>query len=147
MEIGDELNMANSEGHHEIASDGSITLQALEAATESLRRRGNIRNGGMKSWLGNVIEYWNKGISTLQGGEFGTDESVHEQHFLASLPKDDWRVPYGIDGPQARELVGEIKRHRKHGQSLAELAWLPSDDPCAPTNDPNHPYYLPKESE
>jgi hypothetical protein len=72
---------------------------------------------------------------------------VLERHFLASLPKDNWRVPYGIDSPQSRDLVGEIKWRRKHGLSLAGLAWSPSDDPYAPANDPNHPYYLPKVSE
>jgi hypothetical protein len=145
--IGDELNMANNEGHHEIASDGSITLQALEAAAGALQRRGDIRNGGIKIWLGEAIEHWYKSISTQQGGEFRTDESVLEQHFLASLPKDDWRVPYGMDGPQARELVGEFKWRRKRGQSLDGLTWPPSDDPYAPANDPNHMYYIPKEGE
>ncbi|MBZ0300328.1 MAG: hypothetical protein K8J31_11325, partial [Anaerolineae bacterium] len=71
----------------------------------------------------------------------------HEHHFLASLPRDDWRVPYGIDSPQARELVGAIKWRRQRRQSLDGLAWPPSGDPYAPANDPNHPYYLPKESE
>lgn len=139
--------MANRESHHEIASRWQHYPAGLEAVTESLQRREDIRNGGIKSWLQNVIEHWHRSFSTPQGGEFRTDESVREQHFLASLPKDNWRVPYGIDSPQARDLVGEIEWRRKHGQNLDGLAWPSSGDPYAPANDPNHPYYLPKESE
>lgn len=137
--------MTNRDSHHELASDGSITLQGLEANTASLRRSGDIRNGSIKSWLGKVIEHWHKSFFAQQGEEFRTDESVREQHFLASLPRDDWRVPYGVDGYAGWQLMREIQRRRKHGLSLDGLAWLPSDDPYAPANDPNHPYYLPKE--
>jgi hypothetical protein len=139
--------MANRESHHEIASRWQHYPAGLEAAAESLQRRGDIYNGGIKSWLRKVIKDWHRSFSTQQGEEFRTDESVREQHFLASLPKDDWRVPYGVDSPAERELVAEIERRRKHGISLEGLAWSPSDDPYAPANDPNHPYYLPKEWE
>ncbi len=137
--------MANREVHHETASRWQYYPVGLEAAAESLQRRGDI--GGIRSWLRNVIAHWHKSFSAQPGEEFRTDESVHEQHFLASLPKDDWRVPYGIDGPQARDLAGEIMWCRKHGLGLEGLVWPSSDDPCAPANDPTHPYYLPKESE
>jgi hypothetical protein len=41
----------------------------------------------------------------------------------------------------------EIEYRHKYGISLAGLEWPPSADPYAPANNPNHPYYLPKESE
>ncbi|MBZ0301595.1 MAG: hypothetical protein K8J31_17750 [Anaerolineae bacterium] len=137
--------MATSAGHHEIASVGINTLQPFRAATELLWRRGDRRQGGHKWGIGEIIQHWDEHIPA-QGEEFRTDESVLEQHFLASLPVDNWRVPYGLDSPQARELVGEIMWRRRHGISLDGLAWSPSDDSYAPANDPNHPFYLPKDS-
>jgi hypothetical protein len=104
-------------------------------------------DGGINRWLRQVIEDWHKSFWTQQGEEFRIDESVREQHFLASLPRDDWRVPYGVDGYAGWQLMREIERRRQHGISLEGLAWSPSDDPYAPANDPNHPYYLPKEWE
>lgn len=139
--------MANRESHHQIASGGSITLQALEVGAESPRRRDDMYDSRIKDWLRKVIEDWYRSFSAQPGEEFRTDESVHEQHFLASLPRDDWRVPYGVDGYAGWQLMREIERRRKRGISLEGLAWLPSDDPYAPANDPNHPYYLPKEWE
>jgi hypothetical protein len=139
--------MANRESYHEIASQWQHYPAGLEAADESFQRSEDIRYGGIKNWLHKVIEQWHKSFSTQQGGEFRTDESVHEQHFLASLPKDDWRVPYGVDGYAGWQMMCEIEHRRKHGISLDGLAWPPSDDPCAPSNDPNHPYYIPKEGE
>jgi hypothetical protein len=147
MKRGEELNMAHRESHHETASRWQHYPAGLEAVAESLQRRGDIRYGGINGWFSEAIGRWFKWISTQPDGDFRTDESVHEQHFRASLPKDDWRVAYGIDSPQARALVSEIKWHRKHGLSLDGLAWPSSDDLYAPANDPNHPYYLPKESE
>jgi len=94
-----------------------------------------------QSALGEVMERWDERIPA-QGEEFRTDESVREQRSLASQREWDWRVPYGVDGPEERALVGEIVRRRKHGISLEGLEWPPSDDPYAPANDPNHPYYL-----
>jgi hypothetical protein len=146
MERGDELNMAHRESHHEIASRWQHYPAGLEAAAESLQRRGDIRKGGIKSWIGDVIERWDKSMPS-PGEEFRTDESVREQHFLASLPQREWRVPYGADGYAGWQLMREIQRRRKCGISLEGLAWPPSDDPYAPANDPNHPYFLPKESE
>jgi hypothetical protein len=137
--------MVNRTAQQDMASEGIVTLKALQAA-EALRRREKIRKGGLKTLIREVIEHWEKSIPS-PGEEFRTDESVREQHFLASLPRDDWRVPYGIDSPQARELVGEIEWCRKHDLSLDGLVWPPSHDPYAPANDPNHPYYLPKESD
>jgi hypothetical protein len=139
--------MANRESHHEIASRWQHYPAGLEAVAESLQRRGGVRNGGIKSWLRKVIEHWHRSFSAQPGEEFRTDESVREQHFLASLPKDDWRVPYGVDGYAGWQLMREIERRRKYGINLEGLEWPPSDDPYAPTNNPNHPYYLPKESE
>jgi len=138
--------MANRESHHEIASRWQHYPAGLEAAAETLQRRGDIRKGGIKSWIGDVIERWEEWIPA-QGEEFRTDESVREQQSLASQREWDWRVPYGMDSPAERELVAEIERRRRHGISLEGLAWPPSDDPYAPANDHNHPYYLPKESE
>jgi hypothetical protein len=91
------------------------------------------------------MERWDKSMPS-PGEEFRTDESVLEEHFLASVPRDDWRVPYGVDGYAGWQLMNEIQRRRQNGISLAELAWPPSHDPYAPANNPNHPYYLPKES-
>lgn len=136
--------MTNHEGHQEITSQWQHFPAGLEAAAESFQRREDSRNGGIKNWLQKVIEHWQKSFSTQQGGEFRTDESVYEQHFLASLPRDDCRVPYGVDGYAGWQLMCEIERRRKHGISLDGLAWPPSDDPYAPSNNPNHPYYIPK---
>jgi hypothetical protein len=139
--------MANRESHHQVASDGSMTLQALEVSAESPRHRDDRYDSRIKNWPHRVIEQRHKWFSAQPGEEFRTDESVREQHFLASLPRDDWRVPYGVDGYTGWQLMREIECRRKHGISLDGLMWLPSDDPYAPANDPNHPYYLPKEWE
>jgi hypothetical protein len=136
--------MTNRTAQQDIASEGIVTLDALQAA-EALRRRGDIRKGGLKTLIREVIERWDKSMPS-PGEEFRTDESVREQHFLASLPKDDWRVPYGVDGYAGWQLMREIQRRRKYGISLVGPEWPPSDDPYAPANNPNHPYYLPKES-
>lgn len=139
--------MANREGHHEIASRWQHYPVGYEADAELLQRREDVRISSIKNWLRKVIEHWHKSFSAQPGQEFRTDESLYEQHFLASLPRDDWRVPYGIDSPQARDLAGKIRWRRKYGLSLDGLSWPSSDDPYAPSNDPNHPYYLPNESE
>ena len=130
--------MTNSTAHHEMEGEGIITLQSLEAAAEAIRRRGDVRKGGIKGRIGAIIRHWDEWLSA-HGVEFRTDESV--------LQERDWRVPYGIDSPEAWRLVGEIERRRKHGLSLEGLEWPPSDDPYVPANDPNHPYYIPKEGE
>jgi hypothetical protein len=122
-----------------------ITIPTLQAAADAMVRRGNIRKGGIKILIREVIERWDKSMPS-PGEEFRTDESVLEQHFLASLPKDGWRVPYGVDGYAGWQLMREIQRRRKYGISMDGLAWPPSDDPYSPANNPNHPYYLPKES-
>lgn len=134
--------MANTEHHHEMESEGIITLQALQAAAEAMVHRGDIRKGGFKSWIGEVIQRWDEQFPA-QGEEFRIDESVREQHSLASQQESDWRVPYGMDSLETRALVSEIERRRRHGISLVGLEWPPSDDPYAPANNPNHPYYLP----
>jgi hypothetical protein len=139
--------MANREGHHEITSRWQHFPVGYEADAELPQHREDVRISRIRNWLSKVIEHWHKSFSAQPGEEFRTDESVHEQHFLASLPRDDWRVPYGIDGPLARDLVSEIDWRCKHGLSLDGLMWPPSDDPYAPANDPNHPYYLPNGSE
>jgi hypothetical protein len=121
-----------------------ITSPALQAAADAMVRRGNIRKGGIKILIREVIERWDKSM-LLPGEEFRTDESVREQHFRASLRESEWRVPYGVDGYTGWQLMREIQRRREHGISLAGLKWPSSDDPYAPANDPQHPYYLPKE--
>jgi hypothetical protein len=133
--------MINRTTQQDMQSEGVITFEALQSAADALRRRGDLRHGGIKSWIDAVIVHWDESLST-RGEEFRTDESVLEQHFLASLPKDDWRFPYGVDGSEGYQLMREIKRRREHGLSLAGLAWPPSDDPYAPANDPHHPYFL-----
>lgn len=117
---------------------------ALQAA-EALRHRGDIRKGDLKIFIREVIDRWDKSMLS-PGEEFRTDESVLEQHFRASLPQGEWRVPYGVDGYAGWQMMREIQRRRQHGISLAGLAWPPSLDPYAPANNPNHPDYLPKES-
>jgi hypothetical protein len=138
--------MANIERHPEMESEGIITLQSLEAAAEAMLHRGNIRKGGLKSWISELIERWDEQFPA-QGEEFRIDESVREQHSLASQHEHNWRVPYGMDSLEARALVAEIERRRRYGISLVGLTWPPSDDPYAPANNPNHPYYLPVEAE
>jgi hypothetical protein len=123
-----------------------ITIPTLQAAADAMVHRGNIRKGDIKILIREVIERWDKSMPS-PGEEFRTDESVLEQHFLASLPRDDWRVPYGVDGYAGWQLMREIQRRRKYGIGVVGLEWPPSDDPYAPANNPNHPYYLPKESE
>lgn len=134
--------MTTHEGHQEIASRWQHFPAGLEAAAKSFQRREDIRYDGIKRWLHKIIEQWQKVFSTQQGGEFRTDESVLEQHFLASLPRDDWRVPYGVDGYAGWQMMREIERRRKHGISLDVLAWPRSDDPYAPSNNPNHPLHI-----
>ena len=133
--------MTNTIAHQEIEGEQLITLQALEAAADAMVYRGNFRKGGLKSWIGELIERWDEWM-LAQGKAFRVDESVREQHSLASLPQAGWRVPYGVDSPEARQLAGEIERRRRDGISLIGLAWPSSDDPYAPANDPHHPYYL-----
>jgi hypothetical protein len=137
--------MINSTAQHVMEGEERNTRPALQAA-DAMIRRGNIRKGGIKILVQDVIERWHKWISTPPDGDFRTDESVREQHFLASLPRDDWRVPYGVDGYAGWQLMRKIEYRRKYGISLDGLMWPPCDDPCAPANDPNHPYYLPTES-
>jgi hypothetical protein len=123
---------------------GSITLRALKlslnrsSAEATASVTGALMNAGSAKAT-DAIGRWFKWISTQPDGDFRTDESVHEQHFRASLPADDWRVAYGMDSPQARALVSEIQWHRKHGLSLDGLAWPSSDDLYAPANDPITP--------
>lgn len=138
--------MTNRTAQHKMEGEELITIPTLQAAADAIVRRGNIRKGGIKILIREVIERWDKSMPS-PGEEFRTDESVLEQHFLASLPNDDWRVPYGVDGYAGWQLMREIQRRRKYGISLVGLEWPPSDDPYAPANDPNHPYYLPNESE
>lgn len=138
--------MTNSTAQHEIEGKELITIPALQAAADAMVRRGNLRKGGIKILIREVIERWNKSMPS-PGEEFRIDESVREQHFLASLREGEWRVPYGVDGYAGWQLMREIQRRREHGISLAGLKWPPSDDPYAPANDPKHPYYLTKESE
>ena len=133
--------MISRTAQHDMKSEGIVTLNALEAAAEALRRRGNIRHGGIQSWVDAVIARWGEGLPA-QGEEFRTDESVLEQHSLASMPQGEWYVPYGVDGWEGYQLMREIQRRREYGISLAGLAWPPSDDPYAPANDPHHPYFL-----
>jgi hypothetical protein len=133
--------MTNSTAQHEMEGEELITFPALQAAADAMVRRGNIRKGGIQILIREVIERWDKSMPS-PGEEFRTDESVLEQHFLASLPQREWRVPYGVDGWEGYQLMREIKRRREHGISLAGLAWPPSHDPYAPANDPHHPYYL-----
>jgi hypothetical protein len=133
--------MTNSTAQHEMEGEELITLPALQAAAGTMVRRGNIRKGGIKILIREVIERWDKSMLS-PGEEFRTDESVREQHFLASLSQREWRVPYGVDGYAGWQLMREIQRRRQHGISLAGLKWTPSDDPYAPANDPHHPYYL-----
>ena len=133
--------MISRTAQQDTESAGIITLETLQAAAEALRRRGDIRKGGIKRWIDPVIEYWDESLSA-QGKEFRTDESVRIQHSLASMPQSEWQVPYGVDGSEGYQLMREIQHRREHGISLAGLAWPPSDDPYAPANDPNHPYYL-----
>ena len=100
-----------------------------------------MRKGGIQGRIDPVIQAWDKSLST-QGKEFRIDESVLEQHSLASMRQSAWRLPYGVDGSEGYQLMREIKRRREHGISLAGLQWPPSHDPYAPANDPCHPYYL-----
>jgi hypothetical protein len=134
--------MTNTIAHQEIEGEQLSTLQAVEAVADAMVYRGNLHKGGLKSWIGEVIGRWDEWV-LAQGKAFRVDESVREQHSLASLPPDNWRVPYGMDNPDERELVAEIERRRKEGISLEGLEWPPSDDPYAPANNPNHPLYLP----
>jgi hypothetical protein len=136
--------MTSRESHHATAFQWQHQPAGFEAAAETLARRAKMHNGSAESGLRKEIEYWRKLLSTPQGEEFRTYESAHEQHFVEPLPTDDWRMPYGIDGPDARELMSEIEWRRSHGQSLRGLAWPASDDPYAPANDLSHPYHLPK---
>ena len=133
--------MTNNTAQQEMESEGIITLKALEAAAEALRRRGDIRHGGIKSWLDEIKMHWDE-VDSTQGKEFRVDERVLEQHSLASMHQAAWRLPYGVDGSEGYQLMREIERRRQHGVSLAGLAWPPSADPYAPANDPHHPYYL-----
>jgi hypothetical protein len=133
--------MTNREIPYEIKGTELVTIRTFQAASQAMQRRGNIRKGGPKSWTGEVIKRWVEQFPA-QGEEFRTDNSVLEQHSLASLPKDGWRLPYGVDGSEGYQLMCEIDRRRQNGQSLDGLAWPPSNDPYAPANDPNHPYYL-----
>jgi hypothetical protein len=64
---------------------------ALQAA-EALRRRGDIRKGDLNIFIREVIERWDESMLS-PGEEFRTDESMLEQHFIASLPQGAWRVP------------------------------------------------------
>jgi hypothetical protein len=130
--------MTTSTAHHEMEGEDIITLQSLEAAAKAIRQRGDVRKGGIKGRIGAIIRHWDEWL-LAQVVDFRTDESV--------LQERDWRVPYGMDSPEARQLVGEIDRRRKHGLSLVGLEWPPSDDPYAPANDPDHPYYIPKQGE
>ena len=96
----------------------------------------------MNAQIGTLIKQrWDDSLST-QGKEFRIDESVLDQHSLASEREPAWRVPYGVDGYAGWQLMLEINRRRENHISLAGLAWPPSRDPYAPANDPNHPYYL-----
>jgi hypothetical protein len=130
--------MANREGYHEVASRWQHFPVGLEAAAGSLQRSGDVHEGGIiRPWIARL---------PAQGEEFRLPESVREQHFLASLPRDDWRVQYEVDGYAGWQLMREIERRRKYGLSLEGLEWPPSDDPYSPANNPKHPYYLPKET-
>jgi len=133
--------MTDSTAQQNMGSEGIITLETLEAAAEALRRRGDMRHGGIRSWVDPIIKLWDDSLST-QGKEFRVDERVLEQHSLASMRQGAWRFPYGVDGSEGYQLMREIERRRQHGVSLAGLAWPPSADPYAPANDPHHPYYL-----
>jgi len=133
--------MTNSTAQHEMEGEELITFPALQAAADAMVRRGNIRKGGIKILIREVIERWDKSMPS-PGEEFRTDESVLEQHSLASQRQSEWRLPYGVDGSEGYQLMREIKRRREHGISLAGLKWPPSDDPYSPANDPHHPYYL-----
>ncbi len=133
--------MTNSTAQQEMEGEELITLPVLQAAADPLVRRAIIRKSGIKILSREEIARWNKSMPS-PGEDFRTDESVREQHFLASLPQREWRDPYGVDGSEGYQLMCEIKRRRQHGISLAGLKWPPSDDPYAPANDPHHPYYL-----
>ena len=133
--------MTNREIPHEIKGDEVVTIHTLQAVSQAMQHRGNLRKGGPKSWIGEVIKHWDEKFPA-QGEEFRIDDSVLEQHSLALMPKDGWRLAYGVDGSEGYQLMCEIDRRRQNGQSLEGLAWPPSDDPYAPANDPNHPYYL-----
>lgn len=137
--------MTNRTAQHEMEGEELITIPTLQAAVDAMVRRGNIRKGDIKILIREVIERWDNSMPS-PGEEFRTDERVLEQHFIASLPKDDWRLPYGVDGYAGWQLMRKIERRRKYGMSLLGLEWPPSNDPYAPANNPNHPYYLPKES-
>jgi hypothetical protein len=95
----------------------------------------------MSTWSVAINRHWDEVLSA-QGKEFRVEEQALEQSTKASLPALEWRIPYGVDGPEAREMANEIEHRRAHGISLAGLAWPPSEDPYSPANDPNHPYYL-----
>lgn len=133
--------MTSTTAQQNTASESIVTLEMLQTAVEALRQNGDIREGGIKHWIESVAKGWNEAILT-QGKEFRTDESVLEAHSLAAQQQGEWRVPYGVDCWEGYQLMREIDRRRERGISLAGLAWPPSDDPCAPANDPHHPYYL-----
>jgi hypothetical protein len=87
-----------------MASDDAVTLDAL-------RRRGDIRKGGLRTLVRELIERWDRSMLP-PGEEFRTDESVHEQHFRESLPQREWRIPYGVNGYAGWRLMR--RRQRAH---------------------------------
>src|SRR5579871_5373197 len=93
------------------------------------------------TWIDQWNTHWRE-VDATQGKEFRIQDNVLEQHSLTSEHKPEFRVPYGMDGPEARQMAFDIDYRRKHGISLAGLKWPPSRDPYAPANDPHHPYYI-----
>jgi len=58
--------------------------------------------------------------------------------------KENYFVPYGINGPWEWVMYYEVLRRKTNGLSLDDLTWLPSKEPESPYNDFLHKAYIPR---
>jgi hypothetical protein len=104
--------MTNRTAQQDRPSERIVSIEVLQAA-DALRRRGDIRKGGLKALIRELIERWDQSMLP-PGEEFRTDESVHEQHFRESLRQREWRVPYGVNGYAGWQLMRARQRTHQH---------------------------------
>lgn len=100
-----------------------------------------------------ISNWWSKGwqnafdnVEAFRSGQsyYNKDWRTPEAELTANSYKTgngSWRVPYGVDSPQERALMHEIRR-RANKESLAGLSWGTHPDPRHPANNPEHELFI-----